>query len=268
MKHLKIIGLLFLAVLLDFGPVLGQQLPPFLGPITGSFVTATGVTIKALTGQNVCTTHIFGSGTFTATFLVSNTNDGNGLVAGYTVNSGTLGQVVTASSSGRYITFLGSAKSFQILPGTITGTVSYDITCSNGSVPLPAGATGAPAPTSTAGIPYVQPTNVPTLGVTVQNTPTPQPTPAAVTTTVASSASSVTLLAAATAVNGASFCNNSTQIAYLSMTTPATSSLYFLPIPAAGVVPSCIVLTGSSLYKGTFYAIWASANGTMIVTYW
>lgn len=145
---------------------------------------------------------------------------------------------------------------------TVPGALNVNVVGGGG------GATPIPYPTGAGGVILVQPTNVPTLGVTVQNTPTPQPTPAAVTTTVASSASSVTLLAAATAVNGASFCNNSTQIAYLSMTTPATSSLYFLPIPAAGAVPSCVVLTGSSLYKGTFYAIWASANGTMIVTYW
>jgi hypothetical protein len=155
-----------------------------------------------------------------------------------------------------------------------TGLMASVPYCENlTALPTLTNATYGAAQCDTSGRLLISPTGLPTPLATqpVSGTVTvaAAATPAAVATTVASSATSVTVLAAATATNGVSFCNNSTAIAYLSMTTPATATTYFAAIPPAGTVPTCIIQSGSpSLYKGAWYAVWASANGTMIVTYW
>jgi hypothetical protein len=106
-------------------------------------------------------------------------------------------------------------------------------------------------------------------GSTPGPTPTPVPTPSAIATTLASSATSVTLLGAGVATNGVAFCNNSTQIAYLSLVTPATSASMITALsPEVSGIPFCFIQSNSDLYHGAWYAIWVSANGTMTVTYW
>jgi hypothetical protein len=76
----------------------------------------------------------------------------------------------------------------HVFAATATGNGGTPGTCYNQATPVPApgsrdltypictnGVLAAPTPiaypTNTAGVPYVQPTNVPTIGVTVQNTP-------------------------------------------------------------------------------------------------
>lgn len=131
-----------------------------------------------------------------------------------------------------------------------------------------------PGPTNGSGIPLFAPTALPTILVACNSgcLPTPQPTPAAVATSVAASASSVTLLAAGLAVNGISFCNSSTNVVYISMVSPASSSAYFAPLsPLSGLVASCVVQSGSDLYKNAWYAVWDttnSTNGSMKIQYW
>lgn len=94
------------------------------------------------------------------------------------------------------------------------------------------------------------------------------PALAAVATSVAAAATSTLLLGAGTATNGVSFCNNSTSVAYLSMTSPATAAAYFLELPAVGSVSTCAVQMGPNFYRGNWYGLWTSTNGTMTVNYW
>jgi len=78
---------------------------------------------------------------------------------------------------------------------------------------------------------------------------------------VASSASSVTILAANTARDGATIYNDSTQILYLLLGTgPASSTVHTVQMAAASYYE---VPYG---YTGIITGIWASANGSARVT--
>ncbi len=146
---------------------------------------------------------------------------------------------------------------------TITGQVTIP-NCVNGILQSSATITIGATP-----IPVALPTSFQTSFPTPIPTLAPVPTPAATSTSVASSATSVTLLAAGAATNGVAFCNNSTSIVYISMTSPATSTSLVASLGAAvGGIPFCFIQSNSDLYHGTWYAIWASANGTMSVTDW
>jgi hypothetical protein len=148
-------------------------------------------------------------------------------------------------------------------PAPTTGQTTVPV-CINGVLQSSAVITIGATP-----IPVALPTSFQTAFPTPIPTATPVPTPAAVSTTVASSASSVTLLAANTAITGAAFCNNSTSIAYISMVTPATSTSLVAALGAeVSGIPFCFIQSNSDLYRGTWYAIWTSANGSMTVTYW
>jgi len=148
-------------------------------------------------------------------------------------------------------------------PAPTTGQATVPV-CINGVLQSSAVITIGPT-----AIPVALPTSYQTAFPTPIPTPTPVPTPAAVETEVPSSATSVTLLAAGIAISGVTFCNNSTQIAYISMVTPATTTSLVTALGAeVSGVPFCFSQTSHSLYHGAWYGIWVSANGTMTVTYW
>jgi hypothetical protein len=96
----------------------------------------------------------------------------------------------------------------------------------------------------------------------------PTATPAATLTQPASSATSVTILAANSATNGWSVCNSSTAILYLAKAASASTTVYSIALPPAGVVPYCFSEIGLQAYRGIITGIWASANGNAIVTQW
>lgn len=85
------------------------------------------------------------------------------------------------------------------------------------------------------------------------------------TSQVNSSATAVTVLAANTARVGATIVNDSTAILYLilSSTTP-TSAVYTVPLAAKATVGSYYEVPFG--YTGIIKGIWASANGTAVVT--
>lgn len=138
------------------------------------------------------------------------------------------------------------------------------------ALPNPLPVTTAPPltyPTTSAGYLLVAPTALPTLSVNCVNCYAPStPTAPAVITTPAASVTSITVLAANSAANGYSLCNNSTSIAYIAFAATASSSAYTMQFAAA---PSpCFIASGSQMYRGIISGIWVSANGTMIVTEW
>ncbi len=99
--------------------------------------------------------------------------------------------------------------------------------------------------------------------------PAAAPTASATLASVSGSASSVTLLAAGTAINGWSICNESSAILYMAKTSSAaTSSAYSLAFPAAGTVATCFIETQPGMYGGQINGIWASATGAAQVTSW
>jgi len=150
------------------------------------------------------------------------------------------------------------------VPLCINGILQSSATITIGATPIPV---SLPTSYQTA-FPTPQPLKTSASGAVLQVS-VPGSTPAAVATTVASSATSVTLLAGATAVNGVAFCNNSTSTAYISMVTPATSISLVAALGAeVSGIPFCFIQSNSDLYLGAWYGIWASANGTMTVTYW
>lgn len=81
-------------------------------------------------------------------------------------------------------------------------------------------------------------------------------------TQVASSATSVTLLASNTNRHSAILYNSSTQIAYVAFGATATSSAYTFQMG-----PNTLqIIEIGFIYTGAISAIWASANGNMIIT--
>jgi hypothetical protein len=100
-------------------------------------------------------------------------------------------------------------------------------------------------------------------------TPAAAPTASATLASVSGSSSSVTLLAAGTALSGWSICNDSSAILYMAKTSSAaTSSAYSMAFPAAGTVATCYVETQPGMYGGQINGIWASATGAARVSSW
>lgn len=284
----KITGAIFsLLFLLSFALATAQQVPPYLGPISGTLVTSTSVKITSLTGQSICSTIISGSGSFTGTFLTA--NDNSTYVASYTVNAGTLAQITTASSNGRFLTFIGSAKNFEFLPGTITGTVNYSITCSTANVPISgAGAGGAtpipfptfpwsvvfPASYQTA-FPTPQPnaTNLPYFvscvivapGVCPTPVPLPVSTAPGVETTPAVSTTPAAILGAGASTSGYIICNPNNFVVYIAHGVTVSTTQYSSYFPSA---PSaCLFSDGPYRYQGVIWAVGIS-TGVMDVFTW
>ena len=104
-------------------------------------------------------------------------------------------------------------------------------------------------------------TSAGSLSVVKSNAPT------STITTIASGTSSVLLVASNVARRTLIISNNSTAILYINMNSSAASPSNFsivLP-PVSSNMPSSLVISGSE-YSGDVQGIWASANGSALIT--
>ena len=149
---------------------------------------------------------------------------------------------------------------------TTSGTATVNIN-SGQSVGLAAGTNGIGKLTANSGVTIgaveiaaaqtIATTNAGTFAV--QNTEV-RPSSAS-TSNVSSSATNVTLLSSNASRRGASFYNDSTQVAYLKYGVTASATSYTVQIPAGGYFELHF-----PAYTGQIDCIWASANGSMRVT--
>jgi hypothetical protein len=91
--------------------------------------------------------------------------------------------------------------------------------------------------------------------------PDPLNTAAATLSTVAAANASTLILAAGTAKDRWSVCNESSSIMYLAEAASASATAYTWAFPAQGTVATCMTDEGIGLYTGPLYAFWASATG-------
>ncbi len=103
------------------------------------------------------------------------------------------------------------------------------------------------------------------LPVQPYTTSTNEPSVPATQYTINSSATSVQALAADETRNVAIFINNSTAICYLGFGFTPTTTSYTVSLAANGGMYT-LTGQGSPTYNGVVNAIWASANGTLVIT--
>lgn len=91
--------------------------------------------------------------------------------------------------------------------------------------------------------------------------PDPSPTSAATLSTVVAANASTLILAAGTAKDRWSVCNESSSIMYLAEAASASATAYSWAFPAMGTVATCMTDEGIGLYTGPLYGFWATATG-------
>jgi hypothetical protein len=265
-------------------------------PQASSDQGATWVTASTIGGGSISTIgsyvgNIGGAGLTTFRFIVSALSSGT--VSGQETCSGAIGPAALSGSTVTAIQPTASLLNATVVGAGTAGTPAGGVVSiqgvSGGTVIPVSGtffqatqpvscATAATCPTNAtlqagsaiAGKFGIDQTTPGTTNAVVVNAPIPNPTatPPAAISTPAASASSITLLAANATANGFTICNASAAIGYAAKATTATTSAYTLPFPAQGSVPTCYTETGSTMYRGVWSAISASATGNWIVTTW
>ncbi len=261
MQKFKIIGLLFLAILLGFVHV-GNVSAQTFGTNIPCFNAGLPVPTPAVTGQ------------VTAPICI------NGKLQVNAIGGSTPVPCVTDGAGICYVhpTAIPTLNVHSVDPTPIPvptcnlGIPCVQITGAPTFPPLP-----TPIPNSTS-VPYFVSCIVVSSGVC----PTPlaiQPVSPATTVTpatqitAAASITSIVLFAGNASLNGFTICNSSTSDAYFNFGTTATLGLPFWQhFPAVTVSPTvvepCFTLYGVGIYRGPISAISTSATGFYVLTWW